>query len=900
MRGDDVPMKKLKIYGPIFTLLIWVICPAAIAASSEAPNLTTVWAVSSGEVDLAWQDRSANETDYVVERSTIQNQWSNAVTFTLPPNTTQFRDTTVVPQTTYYYRIVAGGINLESNIRSVTTMAAPTGLAVNQTSSSQIKLTWQDSAPAFKNGYEIERTQTGGTTVTWTTNSSAREFTDGPNIVLGTTYTYRIRAFNNTGFSSYSDAVSLSTIAPAAPTNLTATGITGSGFTLSWVNNANNVTNFTIYRRHGTSPYSLVSTAGPTITSFPVTGLTQNTTYYFKISANNHNGSNESAEIMVQTLHGPPLAPTNLRVTGRTHNSISLAWANNADNADRLILERRTGSGSYGVLVEWTNVSRTTYTDSGLSENTQYTYRIRAVNSAGNSEWSEVTTRTLATIPGAPTNFRATNITSTEVTVEWSDNSHNETEFKIERRTGSTWGLYTTVNRVNETSHTISVSPSTSYTLRIRATNSAGDSVASNEITFTTPSGDTPNAPTNLSVLETGTTSVTLTWVDRSNNEDGFRIERKRGTESFRQVGTAGRNDTTYRDTGLTEGVTYVYRIRAYNNHGNSAYTAEVSATPGRAPAAPTNLVVTEVTSDSIRIAWTDQANNETGFKIERKTGTGSYSEIATVGANTTSYRNTGLSANTLYTYRVRAYNSSGNSAYTQEVSMIAANTPMAPTNLRITSASGTTVSLAWADNSPNETGFKIERRTATGSYAQIATVGANVTSFTNTGLTANTMYQYRVRAFNNAGDSPYSNEVVTVATRDSVSMTLTVGRTSYTVNQLQRTMVAAPIILEGRTLLPIRYVTEAIGAQVVWNAASQKVTVTLDDKTIELWIGRSTAVVNGVPTLIDSNNSGAAPIVVPPGRTMLPLRFIAEKLGCNVDWDGKKQQIRITYPANQ
>ncbi|MGE5422671.1 MAG: copper amine oxidase N-terminal domain-containing protein, partial [Ignavibacteriales bacterium] len=68
-------------------------------------------------------------------------------------------------------------------------------------------------------------------------------------------------------------------------------------------------------------------------------------------------------------------------------------------------------------------------------------------------------------------------------------------------------------------------------------------------------------------------------------------------------------------------------------------------------------------------------------------------------------------------------------------------------------------------------------------------------------------------------------------------------------------------------------------------------------DKTIELWTGRATARVNGVNRLIDSTNNKVKPYVVPPGRTMLPLRFIAENLGCDVKWDPKTKQITITYP---
>ena len=171
----------------------------------------------------------------------------------------------------------------------------------------------------------------------------------------------------------------------------------------------------------------------------------------------------------------------------------------------------------------------------------------------------------------------------------------------------------------------------------------------------------------------------------------------------------------------------------------------------------PSDLSATTASSSRIDLSWTDNSSNETRFKIERKTG-GTYEEIATVGADVTSYSSTGLTASTTYYYRVRAYNSSYDSDYSNETN--ATTCPAAPSGLSATTTSSSAIDLSWTDNSSDETRFKIERKTGSGgTYAQITTVSADVTSYSSAGLTASTTYYYRVRAYNSNGNSSYSGE---------------------------------------------------------------------------------------------------------------------------------------------
>ncbi len=193
-----------------------------------------------------------------------------------------------------------------------------------------------------------------------------------------------------------------------------------------------------------------------------------------------------------------------------------------------------------------------------------------------------------------------------------------------------------------------------------------------------------------------------------------------------------------------------------------------VPGTGGMPPAPPANLVASAVSSTQISLTWVDSDNTEIGFKIERCTGVGcsDFVQIATVGSNVAGFSDTGLSGSTGYSYRVRAYNTAGDSAYSNEATaetQAPPALPAAPTNLAATAVSKSQINLTWTDNASNETGFRIERckgATCT-NFSLVITVSANVTAYSNTGLAANTSYRYRVSAYNGSGNSGYSNIVV-------------------------------------------------------------------------------------------------------------------------------------------
>ncbi|HEU4752717.1 MAG TPA: fibronectin type III domain-containing protein, partial [Armatimonadota bacterium] len=188
-----------------------------------------------------------------------------------------------------------------------------------------------------------------------------------------------------------------------------------------------------------------------------------------------------------------------------------------------------------------------------------------------------------------------------------------------------------------------------------------------------------------------------------------------------------------------------------------------VDFTGSGVPAAPSNLTATvQPGSDlPIQLSWTDNAGNETGFKVEVRTAATSYVEIGgpAIPANTTQILVTGAARNTQYFFRVRAYNGVGNSGYSNEAPVTTPPfPPKAPKQLTAKALSSTSIALKWKDKSTDETAFKIEAAPVGGAFQQIGTVGANTTTATVTSLKPNTKYQFRVRATNAGGDSGYSN----------------------------------------------------------------------------------------------------------------------------------------------
>jgi subtilisin family serine protease len=362
--------------------------------------------------------------------------------------------------------------------------------------------------------------------------------------------------------------------------------------------------------------------------------------------------------------------------------------------------------------------------------------------------------------PPAPAGLTATAASLSEIDLSWSDVS-GETGYRVERSAnGNSGWMQIGATGQNVTAFADTGLPaSTTYSYRVVAANTGGDSAPSNVASATTLPNP-PSAPTELSATASSSTGIDLSW-SQVTGAAGYKVERSAdGTGGWSQIATTTQNVTTYQDTGLDASTTYYYRVVATNTGGDSPPSNVASATTlPNPPPAPAGLTAAAVSSSEVDLSWSD-VTGETGYGIQRSAdGTSGWTEVGTTGQNVTTYADTGLTADTTYYYRVVASNSGGDSVPSNVTSATTVpNPPPQPGSLTAAASSSSEIDLSWSDVS-GETVYKVERSAnGTSGWSQIGTTGQNVTNYADTGLAAATTYYYRVVATNTGGDSPPSD----------------------------------------------------------------------------------------------------------------------------------------------
>jgi len=514
-------------------------------------------------------------------------------------------------------------------------------------------------------------------------------------VTNGQRYYYRVSAVNEVGEGELSEEVNATPLGvPSAPRNLAAMG--GEGYVvLTWEAPADDggspITGYKIYRGTSSGNETLLATVGNVLT-YNDTGLINGQRYYYRVSAVNGVGEGELSEEVSALPQGVPSAPENLVATGGD-GYVVLTWEAPADDGGSPIIGykiyRGMESGNEVLLTSVGNV--TTYNDTGLTNGQRYYYRVSAVNGVGEGELSEEVNATPLGVPSAPLNLAAMGGEG-YVVLTWEepldDGGSSIIGYRIYRGTSSgNEVLLTSVGNVTTYNDT-GVTNGQRYYYRVSAVNGVGEGELSEEVSAL-PQG-VPSAPQNL-VARGGDGYVVLTWEapedDGGSPIVGYKIYcgMRYGGETY--LTTIG-NLTTYKDTGVTNGRTYYYRVSAVNGIGEGELSEEASATPQGVPSAPENLVA-RGGDGYVVLTWEAPADDGgspiTGYKIYRGTSPGEEVLLTTVG-NETTYNDTGVTNGQTYYYRVSAVNGIGEGELSEEVSATPQSAPPAPAD---TSTSG-------------------------------------------------------------------------------------------------------------------------------------------------------------------------------------------------------------------
>jgi fibronectin type 3 domain-containing protein len=324
-----------------------------------------------------------------------------------------------------------------------------------------------------------------------------------------------------------------------------------------------------------------------------------------------------------------------------------------------------------------------------------------------------------------------------------------------------------------------SVLPGSAYDYRVAAVKDAQQSAYSNVASVSVPT--IPAAPANLTVTivpaarakaaapTAANPQVTLTWDDAADSEAAFVIERSVNGGPFTQLALApafsGTGSTSFVDVTTTAGNAYAYKVAATNVSGSSAFSNIASISIPAVPTAPTGLAAVLQGWPSVILSWTDTADTETGFVIERAANGGAFAPIATApafnGVGLVSYTDATVLPGSGYTYRVMAVNLGGASAPSNTAGVAVPAAPAAPNQVRLALAAGPKINLTFADNATNETGFYIHRKVNTNAWAVVALLPARAgmgdVTWSDPNVVAGSTYAYRVVAINNVSPSAFS-----------------------------------------------------------------------------------------------------------------------------------------------
>ncbi|MFA6546102.1 MAG: fibronectin type III domain-containing protein, partial [Limisphaerales bacterium] len=564
--------------------------------------------------------------------------------------------------------------------------------------------------------------------------------------VLGMPATTSVSAFNSTsrklvlqtggalGFFEIAAPFSLSApVLSAATTN-------SDSVVLNWTDRSLEES-FTLQQRpSGASNWTDIATPGRNVTQQTVTGLSPETAYEFRIKADTAGVSSPwSSTLPVTTPAAPPTTPF-LNTPAATAESVALSWSNPGYET-AIILERSTGSTSSWTVLATLAADTTVFADTDVVSQTSYYYRVKSRNGVGDSAYSIIRSVVVPAPqpPAAPDGLVAKTLSASSLLVSWSDVA-SETGYQLERRTESTnsWQLAASLS-ANTTSYTdASLVQGTQYWYRVRAFNTNGSSLFSIEasaVPFNAVTLIADNFDSGLS----GSTWTGVSGGVATNGGAGFR------TGNSLYFSASGERSATTLPLDVSTGGSIEFLLRTGNEavDGNAFWN---NSETGEA-------VVLEYSRDNGTNWTTIQVLNTVYPSLSNWT---SFS-VTIPGA--------ALGPDTQFRWRQLASSGTSMDCWALDDVVIQGAIPPPPSAVPFvisSSSSATSIALFWVGAGGAST-YRIERMTGVENWVVVATVTSSTTFLTDTALSPNTAYTYRIQAVNAGGAAPYSPTTTTL-----------------------------------------------------------------------------------------------------------------------------------------
>ncbi len=673
-------------------------------------------------------------------------------------------------------RAVNGGGNGEASDEVTVTPvlpppAKPAGFSATP-GEALVVLAWDDPSNATISKWQYAYKATGGYG-DWTDVPDSTATTTGHTVTgltNGTAHTFKVRAVNTSGSGAASDEAAATPLAvPAKPTGF-ATAAGDEQVSLSWTDPDNSTITGWQYSYKTTGGYgdwTDVPGSIATTTAYIVTGLTNGTAHTFRLRAVNASGSGAASDEAAATPLAVPAKPAGFAATVGD-GQVSLSWTDPGNSTIAGWQYSYKTTGGYG---DWTDIDDSTATTTahivtGLTNGTDHTFKVRAVNASGNGAASDEKTATPLAVPAKPTGF-ATAAGDGQVSLSWTDPGNSTiTSWQYAYKTTGGYGDWTDIDdsTATTTAHIVTgLTNGTAHTFKVHAVNASGNGAASDEKTATPLA--VPAKPTGFATAA-GDGQVSLSWTDPGNSTITswqYAYGTTGGYGDWTDIDDSTATTTAHIVTGLTNGTAHTFKVHAVNASGNGAASDEKTATPLAVPAKPTGFA-TAAGDGQVSLSWTDPGNSTiTSWQYAYNTtgGYGDWTDIDDSTATTTAHIVTGLTNGTAHTFSLRAVNASGSGAASDEKTATPLAVPTKPTGFAVTAGDGQ-VSLSWTDpGNSTIAGWQYSYKT-TGGYGDWTDVPdstATTTAHIVTGLTNGTAHTFMVRAVNASGSGAASDE---------------------------------------------------------------------------------------------------------------------------------------------